>query len=170
MSFLKLLRFLSNRALFMIFSDRVLFESSMIDSSDSFTKNRCSVVHDILKKTFSLTCFNKFHQNWQRKTYLHDRNKKYYIENMSSISQFTNNLYSWILCSYKLHILSLSEPKVTLFYLLTFIFIRFHSFYHLLSFVVIRYHSLYHSLSLVVICCHSLSFFVIRCTTRCHSM
>ena len=73
---------------------------------------------------------------------------------MSSISQFINNLYSLLYCSYTLHILFQSEPKVTLLLAL----IRFHSLYHLLSFIVIRYHSLDHSLSLVVIRCHSFSF------------
>ena len=73
----------------------------------------------------------------------------------------------------------LLKHKNTLFYLLSFVFIRFitrcHSllliviFCYSLSFVVIRCHLLYHSLSLVVICCttrcHSLSLVVTRCTT-----
>ena len=73
-----------------------------------------------------------------------------------------------------------SETKITLFYLLSFTFIRFHLLYHSLPFVVILYHSLYHSLSLVVIWshalsfavtrCHSLSLVVIRCATRSHSL
>ena len=63
------------------------------------------------------------------------------------------------------------KHKITLFYLLSFVFIRFmtrcHSlsliviFSYSLSFVVIRCHLLYHSLSLV-------SFVVICCTTRHH--
>ena len=66
------------------------------------------------------------------------------------------------------------KHKITLFYLLSFVFIRFmtrcHSlsliviFSYSLSFVVTRCHLLYHSLSLVV------SFVVICCTTRYHSL
>ena len=69
-------------------------------------------------------------------------------------------------------LLFLLKHKITLFYLLSFVFIRFmtrcHSlsliviFSYSLSFVVIRCHLLYHSLSLVV------SFVVICCTTRYH--
>ena len=95
-------------------------------------------------------------------------------------------------------LLFLLKHKMTLFYLLSFVFIRFNTRCHLpsliaifcysLSFVVTRRHSLsffvtycttrchslYHSLSLVVICCttrcHSLLLVVILCTTRCHSL
>ena len=66
------------------------------------------------------------------------------------------------------------KHKITLFYLLSFVFIRFmtrcHSlsviviFSYWLSFLVIRCHLLHHSLSLAV------SFVVICCTTRCHSL
>ena len=66
------------------------------------------------------------------------------------------------------------KHKITLFYLLSFVFIRFitrcHSlllifiFCYSLSFVVIHCDLLYHSLSLVV------SLVFIRCTTRCHSL
>ena len=96
---------------------------------------------------------------------------------MSSISQFINNLYWWIYCSYTLHILFHSETKITLFYLLSslsFFLIscttrchllllvvslgasRCHSLSHLLSLAVTRCHLLYQSLSLVVIRCHLL--------------
>ena len=73
-----------------------------------------------------------------------------------------------------MRILFYSETKITLFYLLSFAFIRFHLLHHSSSFVVILYHLLYHSLSLVVIRCHSLylslSLVVIRYTIRCHSL
>ena len=69
----------------------------------------------------------------------------------------------------------------TLFYLLSFVFIRF---FHSLSFAVTHCHLLLivvfrcHSLSLVVTCCTAhcrplslfVSLVVIRCTTRCHSL
>ena len=55
---------------------------------------------------------------------------------MSSISQFINNLHSWIYCSCTLHILFYSKPKITLIYLLSFVFIFSHSLYHSLSLVV----------------------------------
>ena len=93
---------------------------------------------------------------------------------MSSIPKFINNLHSLIYCSCALHILFHSEPKITQFYLLSFVFIRFHWLYHSLSFVVIHYHSLYHSLSfvvsLVVTRCHSLSLVVIRCHSLSYSL
>ena len=54
--------------------------------------------------------------------------------------------------------------KVTLFYLLSFVFICFTTPCHSLLLIVICYHSL----SLVVICCHSLSFVVTQFVTRCH--
>ena len=81
-------------------------------------------------------------------------------------------------------LLFLLKHNVTVFYLLSLLFICFitrcHSlsliviFCNSLSLVVIRCHLLYHSLSLVVpiavTCCHSLyhslSFVVTRCTTR----
>ena len=82
------------------------------------------------------------------------------------------------------------KNKITLFYLLPFVSIRFITRCHSLSLIVIfcyslssvatRCHSLllvfirFHSLSLVVTRCHSLyhslSLVVIRCTTRCHSL
>ena len=84
-----------------------------------------------------------------------------------SISQFINNLYCWIYSSYTLHILFHCETKFTLFYLLSFAFIRFHSLHHSLPpvvpLVVIRCHLLYHSLLFIVIPCHC-------CTTCCHSL
>ena len=84
-------------------------------------------------------------------------------------------------------LLLILKHKITLFYLLSFAFIRFitrcHSlsliviFCYSLSLVVICCHLLYHLLSLTVSRCHllyhSLSFVVIRCTLvviRCHSM
>ena len=89
---------------------------------------------------------------------------------MSSISQFLNNLYCWIYFSCILNILFHSETKVTLSYLLSLAFTRFHLLYHWLWFVVTRCHSLSFVVPFVVTCCHllyhSLSFFV----TRCHSM
>ena len=71
--------------------------------------------------------------------------------------------------------------KITLFYLLSFVFTSCTHF-HFVSLVVIRCHSLsffvtgchltYHSLSLVVTCCHSLyhllSFVVPLVAIRCH--
>ena len=72
---------------------------------------------------------------------------------MSSISEFVNNLHFRIDCSCTLHILFHSESKITLFHLLSLVFIRFHLLYHSLSFVVIRCYSL----SFVVTRCHSLS-------------
>ena len=64
------------------------------------------------------------------------------------------------------------KHKITLFYLLSFVFICFITRCH-----VIRCHSLSffcYSLSFVVTCCHSLLFVitwcVTRCTTRCHSL
>ena len=56
--------------------------------------------------------------------------------------------------------------KMTIFYLLWFVFIRCTTCCHLLpSLVVICYHSL----SLAVICCHSLWFVVIRCHSLYHT-
>ena len=80
------------------------------------------------------------------------------------------------------------EHKITLLYLISFVFIRYITRYHSLSLIVIFCYSLsfavirclllYHSLSLVeslvvIRCttrCHSLSLVVIRCTTCCHSL
>ena len=63
--------------------------------------------------------------------------------------------------------------KVTLLYLLSFVFIHFITRSHLVSLIVI----FYYSLSFVVARCHSfvtrchpLSFIVTRCPTRCHSL
>ena len=97
------------------------------------------------------------------------------LANLSEISQFINNLYCWIYCSYILHILFHSETKITLFYLFLFAFIWFYLLYNSLLSAVIRYHSLYYYslsliVSLVVIRCHSLSLVVTRCTTRSHSL
>ena len=90
--------------------------------------------------------------------------------------------------AFQIGLLSLLKHKITLFYLLSFAFLRFitrcHSlsliviFCYLLLFVVIRCHLLYHSLSLVVTCCitpchslyHSMSFFVSRCHSLYHSL
>ena len=92
---------------------------------------------------------------------------------MSLISQFVNNLHSWIYCSCTFHILFHSEPKITLFYLLSFVFIRCTTRCYLLSFVITRCITRCHLLSLIITGCHSLSFVgplvVIPCTTRCHS-
>ena len=102
---------------------------------------------------------------------------------MSLISQFVNNLHSWIYCSCTFHILFHSEPKITLFYLLSFALIRCTTRCYLLSFVITRCitrcHSSFvvtrcHLLSLIITGCHSLSLVgplvVIPCTTRCHSL
>ena len=102
---------------------------------------------------------------------------------MSSISQFINNLYCWIYCSYTLHILFHSESKITLFYLLSFDFILFQLLYHSLWFVMTRFITRCHllplvvtrcrSFSLAIICCHLLYdawlLVAIRCTTGWHS-
>ena len=64
------------------------------------------------------------------------------------------------------------KHKITLFYLLSFFFIRFITCCYSLSLIVIFCHRC-HSLLLVVIHstrCHSLSFVVARCTTSCHSL
>ena len=62
----------------------------------------------------------------------------------------------------------IQEPdKITLFYLLSFVFIRFITRCHLLSLIVVV------SLLLVILCHllhHSLSLFATRWTTRCHSL
>ena len=123
--------------------------------------------------------------NWPKEFH---RISKEFPKEFHSISQFINNIYCWIYCSYTLHILFRSETKITLFYVFLFAFICFHLLYHLLSSVFIRYHSLYHSLSLVVslvvsgchslyhslsfivTCCHSLSLAVPLVATRCHSL
>ena len=75
-------------------------------------------------------------------------------------------------------LLLILKHKITLFYLLSFAFIRFITRCHSRSFIVFFCYSLLcpvtccHSLSFVVTChttcCHSLSLVVIRCTTRCH--
>ena len=88
--------------------------------------------------------------------------------------------------AFKVGFLFLLEHKITLFYLISFVFIRFITRYHSLSLIVIFCYSLsfavirclllYHSLSLVeslvvircITRCHSLSLVVIRCTTCCH--
>ena len=58
------------------------------------------------------------------------------------------------------------KHKVTLFYLLSFIFICFITRCHSLSLIVI----FCYSLSFAVTRCHSLSFVVTFCTTHCHSL
>ena len=96
---------------------------------------------------------------------------------------------NWIkLFRKRIGLLFLLKHKVTLLYLLSFVFIRFITrcdslshiaiFCYLLSFTVIRCDLLYHSLSLVVSLvvirfttrCHSLSLVIIRYTTCCHSL
>ena len=122
---------------------------------------------------------------------LHDRDTKYYIENICH--QFPA-LY-WICSSYilnkKLNKI-LQEPdrpfilklKTTLFYLRSLVFVRFttccHSLWliviccHSFSFVLTRCHSLLLVVLLFVTTYHSLhqplSFAVTRCTTRRHSL
>ena len=105
---------------------------------------------------------------------------------------------NWIkLCRNQTGILFFLKHKTTLFYLFSFVLIRFitrsyslsfififcyslsfvvllvvtccHSLYYSLWFVVIRCHLLYHSLSFVVTRCHSLSLVVIRCHSIYHS-
>ena len=88
--------------------------------------------------------------------------------------------YSRSRLAFQIDLLFLLKHKITLFYLFSFVFIRFITRYHSLSlivifcyslsFLVIRCNLLYKSLSffvpLVVIRCHSLTFDVTRCTTR----
>ena len=93
------------------------------------------------------------------------RNKILYWRNMSSISQFINNLYCCIVvmlycCIVVMRcifcfILEPKSPSFNCSYSILFIFIR-------CTTLVIRYHSL----SFVITLCHSLSFAVSRCTTR----
>ena len=90
--------------------------------------------------------------------------------------------------AFQIGLLFFLKHKITLFYLLSFVFICFitrcHSlsliviFCYSLSFVFIRFLLLYNLLSLVeslvaIRCttrCHSLSLIAIRCTTCCHSL
>ena len=81
---------------------------------------------------------------------------------------------NWIkLFRNQIGLLFLLKHKITLFYLLSFVFICFITRCHSLSLVIFCY-----SLSSVVTCCttrchslyHSLSFVVIRCTIRSHSL
>ena len=58
------------------------------------------------------------------------------------------------------------KHKITLFYLLSFVFIYHSLSCHSLSLIVI----FCYSLSFVVTCCHSLLFVVTCCATRCHSL
>ena len=81
-------------------------------------------------------------------------------------------------------LLFLLKHKITLFYLLSFVFINFNTrchsaslivkFCYPLSFVDTCFHSLSLPVPLVVTCCHSfyhsLSLVVIRYATRCHSL
>ena len=79
--------------------------------------------------------------------------------------------------AFQIGILFLLKHKITLFYLLSFIFIRFITRCHSLSLIVI-FVTRCHSLSFVVSCCttrrhsfnHSLSFVVVLDVTRCHSL
>ena len=92
---------------------------------------------------------------------------------------------NWIhLFRNQISLLFLLKHKITLFYLPSFVFIRFISrcrslslivaFYYSLSYVVTRCHSLSLAVPLVVPCCtthcHSLSFFVPLIVIRCHSL
>ena len=61
------------------------------------------------------------------------------------------------------------KHKITLYYLLPFVFIHFITICHSLSLMVI-FVTRYHSLSLVVIHCHSLSPAVIYCHSLYHSL
>ena len=80
-----------------------------------------------------------------------DRQKKWHIEvhtlpkNWKKKSLAIRLVFCFIL-----------KPKITVFYLLSFVFSCCTTCWH--------------SLSLTVTCCHSLSFIVICCTTRCHSL
>ena len=77
-------------------------------------------------------------------------------------------------------LLFLLKYKITLFYLLSFVFIWFITrchllslivnFYYLLLFVVPRCHSLYFVVTCYTTRCHSLSLLVICFTTGCHSL
>ena len=103
-------------------------------------------------------------------SYAPEKHKILHWKYMSSISQFINNLCCWIYCCYTLDILFHSETKITLFYLLSFVLLRFHSLNYSLLFAVIRYHKLYHLLPFAVTRCCSLSFVVTCCITRCYSL
>ena len=58
--------------------------------------------------------------------------------------------------AFQIGVLFLLKQEITLFYFLSFVFIRFFTRCH--------------SLSLIVVFCFSLSFVVSCCTTRCHSL
>ena len=108
---------------------------------------------------------------------LHDRAINFYIEN--TCHKFPNFLTIYIAkyivviyCIRKVlqepdwHFVSTLEPKITPFYLLSFVFLRCTTRCHLLLLIVIVVIRC-HSLSLVVTRCHSLSLVV---PTRCHSL
>ena len=98
------------------------------------------------------------------------------------------SIENWIkLFRNQIGLLFLLKQKITLFYLLSFIFIRFITRCHSLSLIVIfvtrchslslvfsRWHFLPLAAPLVLTRCHllyhSLSLFVICCATRCHSL
>ena len=207
--------------LLFLFLDRILFESSVTESSSwpslidcslgssvlffqyvaifylnvlllFFIKNRCSVLHNISKKNFTLK--NRLWKKWRNTSMMQARFilKVYH-------QWFINYLYCWIYSTYILHkkfnkILQEGDWSFVLFWnLKSLYFICSHSLSflvplpviccHSLSLVITRCHSLslavflchswhliYRSLSLVVIFCHSLLFVVTSCTTRCHSL
>ena len=163
-----------------------------------FIKSRCSVLHYIFKKNFTLQL--KISSEKNEEILAWHKHKILYWKYMSSIPWFINYLYFWIYSSYNLHkklekILQEPDwPFVSFWNLKWLHFICSNSFlfvvplpvihcYSLsfvitrclsLSFVTTRFITRCHSLSLIVIrCttrCHSFSFAVIRCNTRCHSL
>ena len=109
---------------------------------------------------------------------LHDRDTN---TKCFSISQFINYPYCWTYSSHALHknwikffknqigFFFLLKLKITLFYLLTFVLIRFTTCCRSLSLIFIcssHCHSLYHLLSFAVTCCHSLSLVVPLAATQ----
>ena len=85
---------------------------------------------------------------------------------MSSIFRFIGNLYWWIYYSYTLIKIELKPSRIRL--AICFILKHKITFFYLLLFVFIRW--ITRLLSLVVIRCHLLSLVVPLVVTRCHSM
>ena len=149
-----------------------------------FIKSRCSVLHYIFKKNFTLQL--KISSEKNEEILAWHKHKILYWKYMSSIPWFINYLYFWIYSSYTLHkklekILQEPDwPLVSFWNLKWLYFICSNSFLFVVPLPVIRCYSLSYvitrclSLSFVttrfITRCHSLSLIVIRCTTRCHSM
>ena len=126
-----------------------------------YFKKRCYPFFIISKRrshlTVSLRCFNKFQQNWKRKTWRNASiiETQWYIENnMSSINKYSillNILYLYLYCIFGF-ILKPKSLSFTCSYSLSFVSICCTTLSHLFSFVI-RW----------TIRCPSLSFFDIRC-------